>query len=193
MKFLLYELKEWVEFALRHIPGRCGLYFRAFYYRVRMGRVGVNFRAEPGFRVEFPASIFVGERCYFGPGLKLYATPSSKIVIGDNFSANSNVMINIRGRGSIVIGNNVLIGPNVVIRANNHKFELVHIPIADQEMTEGDIVIGDDVWIGSNAVILPNVHIGTGAVVAAGAIVTKNIDNFSIVAGVPARKIGDRK
>ena len=59
-------------------------------------------------------------------------------------------------------------------------------------MTTGEIIVEDDVWIGANTVILKNVFIGKGAIVAAGAVVTSNIEEYSIVAGVPARKIGQR-
>ncbi len=193
MRFFLHELKEWIEFILRYFPGKIGIYLRAFYYRIRMHEVGLNFHSEFGLRVEFPSSMLIGNQCYLGPDVKLYATPNSRIIVGDNFSANSNVMLNVRGRGAIKIGNNVLVGPNVVIRANNHKFDLRTVPIANQEMTDGQIVIEDDVWIGSNAVLLPNIKVGAGAIIAAGAVVTKDVDSLSIVAGVPARKIADRK
>ena len=75
-------------------------------------------------------------------------------------------MINSRGSGEIIIGKNVLIGPNVVLRSNNHKFGIVSKPIKEQGMTSGKIKIDDDVWIGSNVVILPDI-IGKGAIVAA--------------------------
>ena len=55
-------------------------------------------------------------------------------------------MINARGKGKIEIGDNVLIGPNVVLRSNNHKFDDIDIPIAKQGMIEGDIIIKNDVW-----------------------------------------------
>ena len=64
-------------------------------------------------------------------------------------------MINARGKGKIFIGNNVLIGPNVVLGSNNHSFEDLKIPIKEQGMLSGDIIIEDDVWISSNSVILP--------------------------------------
>jgi galactoside O-acetyltransferase len=62
----------------------------------------------------------------------------------------------------------------------------------NQKHSGGQIVIEDDVWIGSNAVILRNVRLGHGCVVAAGAVVTKDVDPFSVVGGVPARKISER-
>ena len=62
----------------------------------------------------------------------------------------------------------------------------------EQGMTEGKIIIHNDVWIGSNAVILPNCEVGNGVIIAAGAVVTSNIDPYSIVGGVPAKLIKRR-
>ena len=59
-------------------------------------------------------------------------------------------------------------------------------------MIDGEIIINDDVWIGSNAVILPNCTIGKGAIIAAGAVVTKNVDSYTVVGGVPAKLIKRR-
>ena len=99
-------------------------------------------------------------------------------------------MINARGIGKILIGKDVLIGPNVVIRSSNHKYEDPKIPIKSQGMTNGEIIIKDNVWISSNCVILPNCIIGEGSVVAAGAVVTKDIEPYSIYGGIPAKKLG---
>ena len=102
-------------------------------------------------------------------------------------------MINADIGGEITIESNVLVGPNVVMRASGHRYKDINIPIRDQGHQEGKIVIKEDVWIGANAVILPNVVVGKGAVVGAGAVVTKDVADFDIVGGVPAIKIGSRK
>jgi galactoside O-acetyltransferase len=86
----------------------------------------------------------------------------------------------------------VLIGPNTVIRASNHNYNRVDIPIRDQGHSGGKIVIEDDVWIGSNAVITPDVVIGKGAIVGAGAVVVHDVSPYDIVGGVPAVTIGKR-
>ena len=101
-------------------------------------------------------------------------------------------MINSRGIGEIKIGKNVLIGPNSVLRSNNHNFKILDKPINQQGMSEGKIIIEDDVWIGSNVVILTNVIIGKGSIIAAGAVVTSNVESFTVVGGVPAKQIGIR-
>lgn len=112
--------------------------------------------------------------------------------IGESTALNSGIMVNADVGGKIRIGKYVLIGPNVVFRASNHIFENKNMPIRKQGHNSGYILIGDDVWVGENAVILPNVKVGTGAVIAAGSVVTKNITPFTIAGGVPAKQIGVR-
>ncbi|MBW2561916.1 MAG: acyltransferase [Deltaproteobacteria bacterium] len=129
-----------------------------------------------------------------GPFNRIHAAGdgSECLVLGDRVKTNANVMINSDMSGCIEIGNAVIIGPNVVIRASSHQFADCSRPISDQGHTPGRIVVCDDVWIGANAVLLPNVTIGCGAIVAAGAVVTKDVEEYAIVAGVPAKRIGTR-
>lgn len=189
---ILRELKDWLEFFISHIPGRTGYFFRSFYYKKILSRSFKNNRFETGLRIEYPKNIELGSDSYFGLNCKLYASEFSSVKIGLNASFNANVMINARGKGKITIGNNVLIGPNVVLRSSNHSFKTTKKSIMEQGMTEGEIIIHDDVWIGSNAVILPNCEVGNGVIIAAGAVVTSNIDPYSIVGGVPAKLIKKR-
>ena len=92
-----------------------------------------------------------------------------------------------------IIGNNILTGRWVTITDNSHgetKLEsLREIPIKRKLSSKGPVIIEDDVWIGDKATILPNVHIGKGAIIAANAVVTKNIPSYSIAAGNPAKVI----
>jgi len=101
-------------------------------------------------------------------------------------------MINADINCEITIEKNVIVGPNVVMRASNHNYERIDIPIRNQGHVSGTIVVREDVWIGANAVILPNVTIGRGVIVAAGAVVTNDVDDYEIVGGVPAKSIGSR-
>jgi galactoside O-acetyltransferase len=119
----------------------------------------------------------------------LYANDGT-ITIGDNMSMNTNVQIG-GSSGRITIGNNVLIGPNVVLRAADHGIAM-GAPIRFQPHVGGVIIVEDDVWIGANAVILRDVTLGQGCVVAAGAVVTKDVEPYAVVGGVPARKIASR-
>lgn len=90
-------------------------------------------------------------------------------------------------RFNITTGNNVSVGPEATILTLGHDPQSASF--ADRG---GDVVIGDRAWIGYRAIILPGVTIGEGAVVAAGAVVTRDVEPFSIVAGVPAKPIGQR-
>ena len=193
MKEILIEIRDWFEFFLNNVPGNIGFYCRRIYYNKIFKGTFKKSRIQRGFIAECSKNIYLGDNIYIGFDCKLFASKESKIVIGDKFTCNSNVMINSRGCGEIIIGNNVLIGPNVVLRSNNHIFKKLQIPIIEQGMTKGKIVIEDDVWIGSNVVILPNIIIGKGAIVAAGAVVTSNVEPNSIVGGVPANRISSRE
>ncbi len=92
------------------------------------------------------------------------------------------------GRAPLTIGNHVGIASQVLIYNDEHD---IHSP--DYGNSFGPVTIGDYVFIGPRAIILPNTKIGQGAVIAAGAVVTKDIPDFEIWGGVPAKKIGDRK
>ena len=111
------------------------------------------------------------------------------ISIGDNSGIGKNCFLN--DVATISIGNNVLMGPDVMIFTTNHLTSKNSL-IREQGYEFGEVHIGSDVWIGARVVILPNVIIGEGAVIAARAIVTKNVEPYTIVGGVPAKKIGIR-
>jgi acetyltransferase-like isoleucine patch superfamily enzyme len=93
------------------------------------------------------------------------------------------------GGGILSIGSFVRIGPNVCIASSNHVFERLDLPIAKQGMRGLGIHIGDDVWIGAGAILLDGISVGTGSVIGAGSVVTKNVAEYSVVAGVPATLI----
>lgn len=91
--------------------------------------------------------------------------------------------------GPVTIGNNVGLAQGILVSALNHNYKNPDVRIFSQGVTTSPIVIEDDVWIGGNAVITAGVHIGRHSVVAAGAVVTKDVPEYSVVAGVPARVI----
>ena len=91
--------------------------------------------------------------------------------------------------GPVSIGNNVNLAQGITVTALNHNFEDTTKRIDEQGVSTQPVVIGDDVWIGANAVILPGVTIGRHCVVAAGAVVTKDVPDNTVVGGVPAKII----
>ena len=95
--------------------------------------------------------------------------------------------------GSIKIGDDVLIGARLTIIAENHNFSDWTRSIKEQGVSSKGVTIGNDVWIGACVTILDGVTIGDHAIIAAGAVVTKDVQSFSIVGGVPARPIRSRK
>ena len=91
--------------------------------------------------------------------------------------------------GPVCIGSHVNLAQGITVTALNHNFTDADKRIDEQGITTKPVVIGDDVWIGANAVILPGVAIGSHAVVAAGAVVTKDVPSRTLVGGVPAKVI----
>lgn len=113
------------------------------------------------------------------------------LTIGENVGIAANAFIAMRG--NIEIGDNTIFGPNVSIHAENHNFQDINTPIRLQGATRKGVKIGKDCWIGSKVTILDGVNIGNGVIVAAGAVVNKNVPDYAIVGGVPAKIIKMRK
>lgn len=98
------------------------------------------------------------------------------------------------GLGGIKIGSRCAIASGVVIYSQTNQYASApEVNIIDQPVVYATVTIGDDVWIGANAVILPGVRVGNHAVVGAGAVVTKEVEDWAIAGGVPARIIGNRR
>lgn len=115
--------------------------------------------------------ISIGNNVYIGPSSRLF------------------------GKGEIQIGNGVVLGEEVLVFSSNHNYDSENqktFPF-DTNNIEKKVIIDDYAWIGSRAIILPGVRVGLGTVVGAGSVVTKSFDNNSILAGNPARKVGERK
>ena len=94
--------------------------------------------------------------------------------------------------GGIEIGDNVMMGPFVTIISTTHAHE-PNTAMWSQGLDYGPISIGSDMWIGAGSTIVPGVTIGDGAIIGAGAVVTRDVEPFSIIDGVPARRIGSRE
>ena len=119
------------------------------------------------------------------PRVKKNADISPYLEIGDYSELGTRCMIH----GNVKLGSYVIMGPDVKIYARNHKFESLDKPIALQGKEYLRTEIGDDVWIGANSIILPGVKVGNHCIVAAGSIVTKDVPDYAIVGGNPAKVI----
>ena len=125
-------------------------------------------------------------RCGKNVNIERGAVFSSKVTLGDN----SGIGINASLSGKVLIGDNVMMGPCCTFYSRNHAFDRLDIPMCEQGyQDEKPIIIGDDVWIGGHVIVLPGVHVGNGAILAAGAVVTKDVPEYAIVGGNPARVI----
>lgn len=115
-----------------------------------------------------------------------YFSDGSDLELGDW----SGIGVNCLVVGPVRIGQHVMMGPEVIVLTRNHRFDRIDVPMWQQGHLDVEpVVIEDDVWIGTRAIILPGVHIGKGAVIGAGAVVTKDVPEYAIVGGNPARVI----
>lgn len=126
-------------------------------------------------RARFQNNVYLG-----GPGA---------VSIGENCQINENVFL----QGAI-IGDNVMIAPYVALIANKKEVNNTDVLMSTVEKEKGlKVIIEDDVWIGRNAIVMPGIKIGKGSIIGAGSVVTKNVESFSVMGGVPAILIKKRK
>lgn len=119
----------------------------------------------------------------------IYVGDGSDVHIGSRCQINSGCRLT-----RVVIGNSVMIGPDVVVIGKLHATDDLTVPMVEQGSFERrPTEIEDDVWIGARAILMPGVRVGTGAIVGAGAVVTRDVDERTVVGGVPARFLKRRE
>ena len=147
---------------------------------------------EPGMKRGFNKC---GDKVKIGAGCEI--KPLSNISLGSYVEIGPRALF-WSTHARIIIGSHVIFGPQVTIITGDHATNYVGKYIMDVGDTEkplecdANVIIDDDVWIGCNVTILKGVHIHTGAIIAAGSVVTKDVDSYCIYGGVPAKKIKDR-
>lgn len=142
------------------------------------------------------SSVQIGQRFFrvftarsFAPGIdkkaniETGASFSSKVIVGENGNIGKKAFI----QGTVVIGKDVMMGPECNIWTINHETSRIDVPMCTQGFQdERPVFIGNDVWIGSRVTILPGVNIGNGVIVGAGSVVSKDIPDYAVVVGNPA-------
>lgn len=138
--------------------------------------------------INSPELISIGSKVHFYRGS--YLSPcGTHIVIGSNTHFAPYCCL----YGPLTIGDNCAVAAHTVFASVGHGYARTDIPMVEQKVLKKEIVLEDDVWVGANAVITQGVTIGTGSIVGAGAVVTRDVPPFSVVGGVPARIIRDRR
>jgi len=192
LNIFFQEFNHLFTFFLNNIPGFSGTLIRRLYFKSRIKICGKNLSVDRSVMITGFKNIKLGDHIQVSINSSIHAHKGGKIIIGDRFGMNTNSTIGAADGGEIIIGNDVMIAQNVVIRASDHEFKDIHIPISQQGHRGGKIIIGNGCWIAANVVITANVEIGEHSIVAAGAVVTSNIEPYSIVGGVPAKLLRKR-
>lgn len=154
------------------------------HYRKKTGNVGLVVR----YALLKNLAKHVGDNVSIDPDVFLLNVQN--LSVGNNVSIHS--MTYIEAYGGITIGSDVSIAHGTTIMSVNHEYTAMDVPIKEQGLALRPVCVEDNVWIGAKAVILGGNTIGSGAVVGAGAVVTKDIPRNHVVAGVPARTIKER-
>lgn len=153
-------------------------------------QIGQNVIFEAGTLVFHPENICLGNNIYIGHYTILKGYYKNQMIVGNNTWIGQGCFLH--SAGNLTIGCNVGIGPHVKIITSIHEDEGINTPILFSAIKEAPVVIEDDCDIGVGAVILPGVTIGRGSQIGAGAVVTKNVEPYSVMVGVPAKLLKKR-
>lgn len=157
----------------------------------QFARLGKGVVFENGVLVFHPENIEIGNDVYIGHYSILKGYYRKSMVIGDGTWIGQQCFFH--SAGDLKIGSNVGIGPGVKIITSAHSLAEIDKPILHSSINFAPVVIEDHSDIGIGAIILPGVHIGRGVQVGAGAVVTSDLEDYAIAAGVPAKVIRFRK
>jgi len=184
----MLDFPHWIDFLIR-APTGFGSRIRIAWMRACGAKIGRPCRFEP-IRYRYPDEIQTGHHVAICRGTVLYPhlgrAGKRRIIIGNHVFINFYCFIDAGER--VEIGNNVLIGPYVYITDGDHGMDPSSMRIT-QPMSLAPVIIEDGVWIGARASILKGVKIGRNAVIGAGAVVTRSVEENDVAAGVPAKSI----
>ncbi|HEU5321016.1 MAG TPA: acyltransferase [Methylomirabilota bacterium] len=157
------EVRIWKQFLLSLVPGRIGSRLRGM--GLGFGRRGRDLRISELTWIRCPENVTLGDHVRI------------------------NTLVYLDATGGIEIGSYVGIGHGSQVHSTNHHYDDVDVPYYLQGYEHAKVVIEDDVWVGAGSIIVAGVRLGRGTVVAAGSVVTRDTEPYSVVAGVPARLI----
>jgi len=213
--FLFLLKYEVITLLFGSLRGTLGLLLRQKLYRLLLRQVGHNVVFGENITIRHPMKIIIGDNTVIddyclldakgtnNQGIKIgnnvlinrntaLSTKNGDIDIGDNTNIGSNCRIDSSGK--IKLGENVLIAGYCYIMGGGHKFDRLDIPVIAQDLpVEQDVTIEDNTWLGAGVKVLNGVKIGRDSVIGAGSLVTRDIPEFSVAYGVPAKVIKKRK
>ncbi len=211
LDLLRYEL---LTSLLAPLPGALGFFLRKVFYKKLFAQVGFGTTIGPDLTLRCPGRISLGNDVFIDSDVVLdakgvgshiqlgnsvlvgkntiFSCASAVIIVGNDVSIGPNCYIRA-SKGPVTLGSYVTIGGHTVIISGNPDYRRIDIPMMKQVGSAQGITIGDDVWIGVGVRIIDGVKVGQGSVVGAGAVVIKDVPDYAIVAGVPAKIIGSRQ
>lgn len=211
-----YLWEQALQWGAGWIPSIVGIGVRGLLYRAMLQMDGMA-AIEDHVRLRWASHIRLGRGAYIDHGVYIHATPGG-VSIGPGTFVMHHAVLHVynfrdlpragisigarsligegcilRGQGGISIGDDVYLAPRVQLLAVDHDYSDLDRPISAQPIITRGIVIEDDVWIGAGAIVLDGVRIGRHSVVAAGAVVTRDVPSYTVVGGVPARMLKDMR
>jgi len=208
---VVYEIVNLVCF---HVPGALGLFLRSKLYPLILGSVGRNVVFGVNVTLRHPHKIAIGDNVVIDDGCCLDAkgTDNKGITIGNGVFVGRNTILSCKN-GDIVIddkanigfnceifsasrvrvGESVLMAAYTYLVGGDHLYDRVDIPVLEQGRTARGIEVDDNVWLGTHVVVTDGSRVGRDAIVGAGAVVVGDIPEFAIAAGIPAKRIRDRR
>jgi acetyltransferase-like isoleucine patch superfamily enzyme len=196
------------------VPGALGLYLRSKLYPLILGRVGTNVAfgcnvvLRHPHKIDIDDNVVIDDQCCLdakgttnrGISIKrgvfigrntILSCKNGDIVLDED--ANVGFNVEVFSAATVRVGKKVLIAAFTYLVGGDHLYDRVDVPVLDQGRTARGIDVGDNVWLGAHVVVADGVRIGRDAVVGAGAVVTADVPDFHVAAGVPARVIRDRR
>lgn len=211
-----YLIEHALQMFVGWVPGIVGIGLRGILYRSILNMQGTA-AIEDGVRLKFANNIQLGRSAYLDHGTYLHACPAGISIGAESFVMKNSILhvynfrnlphagirigmrsligeaCILRGQGGITIGNDVFLAPMVQMLAVNHIYHDTSRPVSMQGITAQGISVDDGAWIGGGAIILDGVRIGHNAVIGAGAVVTKDVPDYCIAVGNPARIVRDMR